>query len=70
MMALAETLSTLGETDAALQMWRQVTAEHSYARAKVQLAGFTSPKTSRTWRGRNERCRGRRRARPGVPAQT
>jgi hypothetical protein len=40
MMALAETLSTLGETDAALQMWRQVTAEHSYARAKVQLAGF------------------------------
>jgi tetratricopeptide (TPR) repeat protein len=40
MMALAETLSTLGETDAALQMWRQVTAEHSYARAKVQLAGL------------------------------
>jgi hypothetical protein len=38
MMALAETLTALGETDAALQMWRQVTAEHSYARAKVQLA--------------------------------
>jgi tetratricopeptide (TPR) repeat protein len=40
MMALAETLSALGETDSALQMWRQVTAEHSYARAKVQLAGL------------------------------
>ena len=37
-MALAETLAALGETDAALQMWQQVTAEHSYARAKVQLA--------------------------------
>ncbi|MGD0208040.1 MAG: tetratricopeptide repeat protein [Verrucomicrobiota bacterium] len=40
MMALAETLAALGETDSALQMWRQVTAEHSYARAKVQLAGL------------------------------
>jgi hypothetical protein len=38
MMALAETLTALGETDAALNIWRQVTAEHSYARAKVQLA--------------------------------
>ena len=38
MMALAETLTVLGEKDSALQMWRQVTAEHSYARAKVQLA--------------------------------
>jgi len=38
MMALAETLAALGETDAALKIWRQVTAEHSYARAKVQLA--------------------------------
>jgi tetratricopeptide (TPR) repeat protein len=40
LMALAETLAALGETDSALQMWRQVTAEHSYARAKVQLAGL------------------------------
>jgi tetratricopeptide (TPR) repeat protein len=40
MMALAETLAALGETDSALQMWQQVTAEHSYARAKVQLAGL------------------------------
>ncbi|MGA3266009.1 MAG: tetratricopeptide repeat protein [Verrucomicrobiota bacterium] len=38
MMALAETLTALGETDAALNIWKQVTAEHSYARAKVQLA--------------------------------
>lgn len=38
MMALAETLTELGETDAALKIWQQVTAEHSYARAKVQLA--------------------------------
>ena len=37
-MALAETLTALGETDAALKVWQQVTAEHSYARAKVQLA--------------------------------
>ena len=38
LMALAETLAALGETDAALKIWQQVTADHSYARAKVQLA--------------------------------
>jgi tetratricopeptide (TPR) repeat protein len=38
LMALAETMTALGEADAALQIWQQVTAEHSYARAKVQLA--------------------------------
>ena len=38
MMALAETLTALGESDAARKIWQQVTAEHSYARAKVQLA--------------------------------
>jgi len=38
LMALAETLTALGETDAALQVWLQVTANHSYPRAKVQLA--------------------------------
>ena len=38
MMALAETLAALGETDAAMKIWQQVTAEHAYARAKVQLA--------------------------------
>ncbi|HWI56229.1 MAG TPA: tetratricopeptide repeat protein [Bacillota bacterium] len=38
MMALAETLTALGETQAAMEMWKQVTANHSYPRAKVQLA--------------------------------
>src|SRR2546428_5721543 len=38
MMALAETLTALGETEAAMQMWKQVTESHSYPRAKVQLA--------------------------------
>ena len=37
-MALAETLMALGETDAALKIWQQVTDNHSYPRAKVQLA--------------------------------
>ena len=52
MMALAETLTALGETNVALQMWQQVTAEHSYARAKVQLAGLylakNQPELART----------------------
>jgi len=38
MMALAETLSALGETDAAIGAWQKVLQEHSYARARVQLA--------------------------------
>ena len=37
-MALAETLTALGETDSALAIWQQVTQNHSYPRAKVQLA--------------------------------
>jgi hypothetical protein len=37
-MALAETLTALGEADAALVIWKQVTENHSYPRAKVQLA--------------------------------
>ena len=37
-MALAEALTDLGETEAALQVWLRVTASHSYPRAKVQLA--------------------------------
>jgi tetratricopeptide (TPR) repeat protein len=37
-MALAETLTALGETEAALRIWKQVTENHSYPRAKVQLA--------------------------------
>jgi len=38
LMALAETLSAVGEKDAALNIWKQVTENHSYPRAKVQLA--------------------------------
>jgi hypothetical protein len=38
MMALAETLTALGETGAAMSIWKQVTESHSYPRAKVQLA--------------------------------
>ena len=38
LMALAETLTALGQKDAALNIWKQVTANHSYPRAKVQLA--------------------------------
>ena len=37
-MALAETLAALGEPDGALTIWKQVTEQHSYPRAKVQLA--------------------------------
>jgi len=38
LMALAETLSALGEREGALALWQRVTGEHSYPRAKVQLA--------------------------------
>src|SRR5437667_6165158 len=38
MMALAETLAALGETDAAISTWKKVLQDHSYARARVQLA--------------------------------
>jgi len=38
LMAFAETLTALGETDAAMNTWKQVTENHSYPRAKVQLA--------------------------------
>ncbi|MBI3881225.1 MAG: tetratricopeptide repeat protein [Verrucomicrobia bacterium] len=38
LMALAETLTALGEQDAALAAWHRVLAEHSYARARVQCA--------------------------------
>ncbi len=38
MMAMAETLTALGETDNALLYWQHVTQNHSYPRAKVQLA--------------------------------
>jgi Tfp pilus assembly protein PilF len=38
MMALAETLTALCETDNALLYWQHITANHTYPRAKVQLA--------------------------------
>jgi len=44
MMALAETLTALGETDNALLYWQHITANHSYPRAKVQLAELYAAK--------------------------
>ena len=38
LMALAETLGALGETDSAIAVWQRVTENHSYPRARVQLA--------------------------------
>jgi len=38
LMALAENLTALGETDAALTLWKKVTSNHSDPRAKVKLA--------------------------------
>lgn len=38
MMALAEALAALGEKDNAILYWQHVTQNHSYPRAKVQLA--------------------------------
>lgn len=38
MMALAETLTALGETDNAALYWQHITQNHAYPRAKVQLA--------------------------------
>ena len=38
LMAYAETLTALHETDAALKIWEHVVQNHSYPRAKVQLA--------------------------------
>lgn len=38
LMALAETCAALGDTTRAVEIWQQVTQQHSYPRAKVQLA--------------------------------
>jgi len=35
---LAETLAALGDTDSAIAVWQRVTENHSYPRARVQLA--------------------------------
>ena len=37
LMAFAETLASLGETDNAIAVWKQVLQDHTYARARVQL---------------------------------
>ena len=44
MMALAETLTALGETDNALLYWQHITQNHTYPRAKVQLAELYAAK--------------------------
>jgi hypothetical protein len=38
LMAYAETLAALGDADAAIPVWEQVTESHAYPRARVQLA--------------------------------
>ena len=38
MMALAETFAALGESERALSLWKQVTENHAYPRARVQYA--------------------------------
>lgn len=38
LMALAETMTALGEKDKAMEIWKRVTASNMYPRAKVQLA--------------------------------
>ena len=38
LMAFAETLAALGDTDNAIAVWQKVTDSHSHPRAKVQLA--------------------------------
>jgi hypothetical protein len=44
MMALAETLTALGEKENALLYWQHIVANHSYPRAKVQLAEIYAEK--------------------------
>jgi tetratricopeptide (TPR) repeat protein len=43
-MALAETLTELGESEGAIAVWKRVTENHSYPRAKVQLAELYAAK--------------------------
>jgi len=53
MMALAEALTALGETDNAILYWQHITQNHSYPRAKVQLAELYAGK-NQTDAARNE----------------
>src|SRR6267154_843739 len=45
LMALAETQAVLGDPDAAIATWQRVLEDHSYARARVQLAELYLQKT-------------------------
>src|SRR5712671_959272 len=45
MMALAEAQAVLGDPDAAIATWQRVLEDHSYARARVQLAELYLQKT-------------------------
>jgi tetratricopeptide (TPR) repeat protein len=51
LMALAETHGALGQTESAIALWEQVTNNHSYPRARVQLAELYLAK------GESERAR-------------
>ena len=44
LMALAETLTALGQADSAIAIWEQVVSQHSHARARVQLAELLASK--------------------------
>jgi tetratricopeptide (TPR) repeat protein len=47
LMAYAEALGALGDTDAAITVWQQVLKDHSYARARVQLGQLYLAKNQR-----------------------
>jgi tetratricopeptide (TPR) repeat protein len=49
LMGLAETLASMGQTDAAIAMWQRVTENHAYARARVQLAELYIVKGQNDW---------------------
>ena len=38
MMGMAEALAALGQIDRSIVIWERITDQHSYARARVQLA--------------------------------
>jgi tetratricopeptide (TPR) repeat protein len=47
LMAYAEALAALGDTDAAITVWQEVIKNHSYARARVQLGQLYLAKNRR-----------------------
>jgi len=51
LMALAEARAALGDADGAIAIWEQVVTQHSYARARAQLAELLAAK------GQTERAR-------------